>query len=81
MKLDGWTGRQTDGQTDKQIDHYRTTAEWGPDKFSFPLIQGSRGISCFPMMFYYPGTVKGVYVRLTVIRKPFSDTEKLLDKV
>lgn len=33
------------------------------------------------MMFYYSGTVKGVYVHLTVIRKPFNDTEKLIDKV
>lgn len=79
MKLDG----QRDRRTDRQIVHYTAAAEWDPDQFYFQLIQGSGGISYLPMimMFYYPGKVKGVYVHLKVIRKPFNDTEKLIDKV
>lgn len=83
MKLDG----QRDRRTDRQIVHYTAAAEWDPDQFYFQfyfqLIQGSGGISYLPMimMFYYPGKVKGVYIHLTVIRKPFNDTEKLIDKV
>lgn len=83
MKLDG----QRDRRTDRQIVHYTAAAEWDSDQFYFQfyfqLIQGSGGISYLSMimMFYYPGKVKGVYVHLTVIRKPFNDTEKLIDKV
>lgn len=68
--------RETDGQTDRLF----TTRQL---QNGTQLIQGSGGISYLPMimMFYYPGKVKGVYVHLTVIRKPFNDTEKLIDKV
>lgn len=70
MKLDG----QRDRRTDRQIVHYTAAAEWDPDQFYFQfyfqLIQGSGGISYLPMK-----------LKVFVIRKPFNDTEKLIDKV